>query len=47
MFGPLRKSRELASFCDRCSRVCDSVCRSQALREIARTQVLRYGGRLT
>jgi hypothetical protein len=43
----LRKSKELAvDFCERCSRVCDARCRANAVRERARTQVLRYGGRL-
>jgi hypothetical protein len=42
-----RKSKELAvEFCDRCSRICDAACRSGAVRERARTQVLRFGGRL-
>jgi hypothetical protein len=43
----LKKSKELAvEFCDRCSRVCDAVCRSQAVRERVRAQVLRHGGPL-
>jgi hypothetical protein len=47
MLGFVRRSKELAvEFCDRCSRVCDVGCRSQALRKGARAQVLRYGGRL-
>jgi hypothetical protein len=33
-------------FCERRSRVCDAACFSRAVRERARTQVLRYGGRL-
>ncbi|NUR77403.1 MAG: hypothetical protein HOQ28_14100 [Thermoleophilia bacterium] len=47
MLRLLRKSKEVAvEFCDRCSRLCDAACRSQALRERARAKVLRYGGRL-
>ncbi|MDQ3893327.1 MAG: hypothetical protein M3292_01480 [Actinomycetota bacterium] len=47
MLRLLRKSKGFAvEFCDRCSRVCDAACRSAAVRERARAQVLRYGGRL-
>jgi hypothetical protein len=47
MLRLLRKPKELAvEFCDRCSRVCDAACRSQAIRERVRAQVLHHGGRL-
>ena len=42
----LRKSKAfVVEFCDGCSRVCDAACRSEALREHSREQVLRYGVR--
>jgi hypothetical protein len=33
-------------FCERCSQVCDSGCRQEALRERVLTQALRYGVRV-
>ncbi len=33
-------------FCDRCSGVCDSVCRSEVIRERAQKQVLLSGWRM-
>jgi hypothetical protein len=43
----LRSSKELpVEFCDRCAQVCDSRCRAEAVRERARMQALRFGGRI-
>jgi hypothetical protein len=43
----LRSSKELAvEFCDRCAQVCDAGCHAEALREGARVQALRFGGRI-
>lgn len=38
--------RHLVAFCERCAQVCDARCRASALRDDARSRVLRYAGRL-
>ncbi|HET7129378.1 MAG TPA: hypothetical protein VFJ93_09930 [Gaiellaceae bacterium] len=47
MLKLFKKTKELAvEFCERCSQVCDAGCRAAALRERARMQALRFGGRI-
>ena len=41
-----RTKERVVEFCDRCARVCDAGCRAAALREQARMQALRFGGRI-
>ena len=40
-----KTKQRVTSFCERCGSVCDSVCRSDAIRERARQQVFAYGWR--
>ena len=47
MFKLKRKSAvEAVEFCDRCSSVCDQICRANRAREQSRLAVLRHGVRI-
>lgn len=48
MRNRFRRSKKIVvEFCDRCTSVCDAVCRGNAVRDHVRDKALRYRARLS